>query len=281
MTTHISPYDKHAEAESSERIIASVKDLVDNVFPLWSKNSNCLFRGQNQSSYMLIPSVLRKDDSGKELYSTDAEWKMLTSFKHSVRPLLTEYPENNDDWSWLVLAQHHGLPTRLLDWSENPLQALFFAAFTPDKTDSDGKLFVLNPNKLNLDTLLHASSFDMSPDIKDAVRESNVFPVELGLGNTAVYKEFEPRGNECVEFAIAVFATTTFNRIRAQRGAFTLHTRNYRIGSLEKQCTSFLIPASRKEVICEELKFFGVDEASTYVDLDRIAIRIKQEHIFT
>lgn len=279
-TQYVSPHDKYAETESSEEIITSVKDLVDNVFPLWSKNTNCLYRGQNQSSYKLIPSVLRKDDSGKELYSAAAEWQMLTSFKHSTRPLLTECPENNDNWSWLVLAQHHGLPTRLLDWSENPLQALFFAASDPDKSDSDGKLFVLDPNKLNLDTL-HASSFDMSPDNKREVRESNVFPVELGLGNAAVYKEFEPRGNECVELAIAVFATTTFNRIQAQRGAFTLHTRNYRIGSLERQCTSFLVPASRKKVICEELKFLGVDEASTYVDLDRIAIRIKQKHIYS
>jgi type I restriction enzyme M protein len=51
---------------------------------------------------------------------------MLEKFKREAIPYLTIKP--NDDWDWLALAQHHGLPTRLLDWTQNPLVAVGIAS---------------------------------------------------------------------------------------------------------------------------------------------------------
>lgn len=91
-----------------------------------------LFRGQAIDK-PLLPKYARDDfNTGKDK-NIHIERKMLNDFKKRSRPFLSYTPSN--DWDWLALAQHHGMATRLLDWTKNPMAALWFAVRRPIKTE--------------------------------------------------------------------------------------------------------------------------------------------------
>lgn len=86
---------------------------------------------------------------------------MMKIFKESARPYLQTLPRN--EWEWLTLAQHHGMPTRLLDWTFNPLVAAYFAV--EKESSEDGAIWVFSDTE-TIDT-------DAEPDpyaVKDVRR---------------------------------------------------------------------------------------------------------------
>jgi hypothetical protein len=118
-----------------------------------------LFRGVSSVRHSLIPSVGRSRDGFK--YSIATERNLLEQFKRESLPLLSVRPSN--DWEWLALAQHHGVPTRLLDWSESPHVSLFFAVWGGDEEDAG--LYIVKrpkdtvPNSANPFSIKHVAFF--------------------------------------------------------------------------------------------------------------------------
>ena len=102
-------------------------------------NENWIFRGQTGVS--LLKPLL-----GREPYCHFEELPMFTNWYKKTRALLRQYGTLSD-WDLLCFARHYGIPTRLLDWTFNPLVAAFFAVEEDSQTDS--VIYCLNSSQLN------------------------------------------------------------------------------------------------------------------------------------
>jgi len=111
------------------------------IWPKWI-STLWMFRGVSNASYDLIPKIGRKNARYDSTYNKRLEEALLARFKSGAAPFVDVQPI--DDLDWLVLAQHHGLPTRLLDWTSSPLVALYFAvegAGRPGQPNVDGAVY--------------------------------------------------------------------------------------------------------------------------------------------
>ena len=105
-----------------ENYVTLVNDLVKAVKFRSDNPAEFVFRGQN-GDFALLPAVARNKPSIK----TDVERQILQEFKRKAKGLFPLEHLKDNDGSWLIYAQHYGVKTRLLDWTRNPLNALWFS----------------------------------------------------------------------------------------------------------------------------------------------------------
>jgi hypothetical protein len=194
-----------------------------------------LFRGVTHCEYELIPSVAR-DFKPDRFPLRKLEDKLLDEFKRRALPwLATFFPHS--DLEWLMVAQHHGVPTRLLDWTRNPLVALYFACLS--HPDADGTIYVLNVVNKPMELPLEANPF--TAEDLCYVRPPHISP-----------------------------------RIFAQAACFTISRNPEKplpdLWILKK----ITVKKDHKDSLRRELGNYGISEASLFPGLDGLARDLKQ-----
>jgi hypothetical protein len=112
--------------KTTKKEIENLSNYIDYISNELVPEKEWIFRGHENSQFSLKPSIARIEP--RESTIPKMETTILLEFKRRYLRLF------NDDWELLAFAQHHGLPTRLLDWTQNPLVAMFFAVDKPSKS---------------------------------------------------------------------------------------------------------------------------------------------------
>ncbi|MCM8813171.1 MAG: FRG domain-containing protein [Candidatus Omnitrophica bacterium] len=154
----------------SEIVVASWLELIEQLYidswqPAFERfRSNYAFRGLSDKKYVLASSLLRLGGN-----YVDLEFHLLRNFEKYAR---LEQSTRFSIWDWLAIAQHHGLPTRLLDWTFSPFVAMHFATSEVHKFDSDGVVWCVDFGRLHK---------HLPQQFRDELsgEGSNVFTVEM------------------------------------------------------------------------------------------------------
>jgi len=266
-----------ATAGSIGELIQGVRSIANEWSPgvepqeLW-------FRGQRTGNWALVPGFYRPD---VEKLHYD-EISVFERFKIFATPYVRRLPTS--DWEWYFLAQHHGLPTRLLDWSEGVLPATYFALC--DLVYPKGRLAIdeglLKPKAvpifddespvvwmLDAGTLNQVTAGDDYPYVPGGELTAQYLPENLAQGpsnsNRAPLALLAPRADE---------------RITAQQAVFTVH--GHAKDPLEALALSSPIRLAKIRLdranICHlwtDLELAGVTKLALFPGVDTAAEHVK------
>jgi hypothetical protein len=215
------------------------------------------FRGHSSIEYILAPSALRY----KTIQLRERALGIVADMKRYVGMKLPRPPASEDHLGWMQVAQHYGLPTRLLDWTQNAAVALFFAC--TENLDKDGLVIILSPIELNqaVDPKLTR--------IFDYERDSSIInPYFTLAGRTNI------RGRR----TIAINPTWNTDRIALQQGFFTLHgSRKFELDRTQASSLVYVpILREHKESLLHELELVGIGEMFIFPEAEHVCNHLRR-----
>lgn len=233
----------------------------------------CFYRGHTNIRHELLPGLLRKHSKKIDRYSLEQiESDLFYEFRSRAKEV---HSGNLNDWDILFYMQHHGVKTRLLDWSESLGVAIYFALLNYEASTSTPCIWLLNPYKLNgiyskWHGMIDPESLDSANDIYDY--------------SYSDYISFDPDAEKISwKKPIALYPIRRLERLTKQGGYFTIHGTDSR--PIEK-----MIPASKnvwkqiplpKEAVNEALKFLeyaGINHFTLFPDLDGLATYLNKKY---
>ena len=225
-----------------EKTITSFESL-QNEFRQFIFSRNYIYRGVNNATYQLIPKIGRKiylDKLDPKLDINDALLNLENDLWDSFVKMSIPFENLRDlsPWESLATAQHYGIPTRYLDWSQNPLVATYFSI---ENAKSDSAIYITDSTQFNANVLDFEDPFSITDDIM-------------------LYRP--PYINQ---------------RIIAQKGLFTVHKmpniplENINIHDKPIMITKLILKYECHEEILKILNSYGINRSFIYPGLDGLA----------
>ena len=250
---------------------------IEQAVQIGSVLSQYWFRGHSQVHEELTPRIYRKEYFSPP--KPDIETNIYNAFKLRAPSLHSNLPLKDNHVEWLFIMQHHGLPTRLLDWTESVLVALYFA--TSSFPESDGEIWVLLPGVLNLCSDVQGIAYQHHPSVsflahEPLISDHHKLLRHYGLKDTPIYP-------------LALLPPLNFPRMSMQSSVFTIHPKPN--PSLINQIPQllpenihlvrYIIPKKYKAQLFSNLYSLGIKQHTLFPDLDSLSIGLKHEQTFT
>ena len=224
---------------------------VQGVFDPW-------FRGQSNSEWDLKPTLYRL---GLEVY----EDTLRDRFQRQGAQLVSER-EPNTLWEWYFLMRHHGAPTRLLDWTDSALVALFFAinSNAPDDVTvkSDAAVWMLDPWWFNKQTI---NCHCIPPaDVEEYAHKADPYLPPI----------FGPRMRR--RLPLAIDPPHIARRLAVQRGHFSIHGADpdglFTVGKRKRsRLVKIILDKSAIPDVRFDLATMGIVDTTVFPDLDGLS----------
>ena len=231
----------------------------------FNAGEECFYRGHRSASYELLPTLQRhcRQQGISDLAKVqDLEANLF--FEFQARSAQLDH-QSRDDWDLLFTMRHHGVTTRLLDWTETLGVALYFALDGAKEADQP-RLWLLNPWRLNEENWNKTRDL-IAPRFLGRYQDRSAYE---DYGD--FLRDYHPPGM-VLERPVALYPIHLNRRLHAQRGYFTIHGDvNKPVDALNPDCVTALdIPA---EVIGPARHFLtvaGIDDYLMFPDLDGLA----------
>lgn len=218
--------------------ITDTKSFFNFLESVSSENDKTIFRGVKKQSYKLIPSIGRLKTNKEKPFNDYEEKKILKVFKQKAFPYLKIDLANNLEL--IAVAQHHGLPTRLLDWTWNPLVALYFA--------------------------VEEEWYDYDDD-----KDRSVIFIWKKDYKGQLDPDFDPFKTKRIKLFLPNYIT---ERITAQSGLFSVHANPNRVFESKNIQEVTILPSFRKR-LKYLLNKMGIHHANMFPDTDGVSKYVK------
>lgn len=292
--------------QSNSNLITTVEEYIKEVSKITSSlsektESNLFwFRGESDSnfenpltpgSYRSLADAFKFKDRGLKYDAEDIqeiEYNLGAEFFRKGHQYLKELNIENNSLNRYFIMQHYGIPTRLLDWSENALVALFFAVSYTGKDDKSSVVYILEPYELNnctIKTILETeANFNKIPTVVNMKQKKDLLNPEGALRVDELYRRYLKMDfcDEKSYYPLAVMPPPLEKRMLMQSGCFTIFGNEIKglihHNNRNDYLSKLVIQEGKKKDILKQLDQLGINENSIYSDLDGLGSYLKRKY---